>query len=122
MTDTPDFAMVVDQVKTMQRKLEGAGWVVANAVGEQMTPDGVIWFAASYVYGEYTATASYRPSGVGTAQGTTRVRITPRLVQTHPRIGVTLAQELIDAASEKDDRGSIEDIAWPPPTWAELAR
>jgi hypothetical protein len=118
----PNFAVVVDQVKTIQRLLEGAGWVVANAVGEQKSPDGVVWFAAGYVYGEYTVTTSYRPRGAGPAEGQVRVRLTPTLVQAHPYIGRELAQDLIEKAAEAADKGSITDVAWPPERWAELAR
>lgn len=122
-----NFAVVTDQVKTIQRLLEGAGWVVANAVGEQTSPDGVVWFSAGYAYGEYTVTASYRPRGAGPAEGVTRVRVTPALVQAHPNVGRRLAEDLITTADEAahakaSGRGGIEDVAWPPAAWEDLAR
>lgn len=116
------FAAVVDQVKTIQRLLEGAGWKVANAVGEQISPDSILWFSSGYVYGEYTVTASYRPRGSGPAEGQTRVRLTPSLVQAYPNIGRELAQALIDKHLEVQETGSIAEVKWPPTSWGELAR
>lgn len=122
MTTNPDQVAVREQVKTIQRLLEGAEWKVANAVGEQTSPDGVIWFSAGYVYGEYTVCASYRPRGSGPAEEPVRVRITPKLAQAYPHIGRELAQDLIEKAREAAEKGSIKDVAWPPARWAELAR
>lgn len=122
---TPSNAAAItvcaDQVKTIQRLLEGAGWQVANAVGEQKSADGVVWFSSGYVYGEYTVCASYRPRGAGPAEGQTRVRITPTFVQAYPNIGRILAQELIETADQAS-RSNIQDVAWPPKTWAEYTR
>lgn len=113
---------VAGEVRAIQEKLERAGWVVINALGEQTSPDHVVWFSAGYVSGEYTVEAHYRPTGAGPAQEPTRVRITPPLVQAHPGLGARLAQDLIDIAAEAAHVGSIKDVAWPPENWKALAR
>jgi hypothetical protein len=103
--------------------LEDDGWVVVNALGEQATPNGVLWFTSTYTHGEYTLEASFRPKGYGRAEGVTRVRVTPPLVAEYPELGATLARELTDKHRELlTSSASILDLAWPPPTWARLAR
>lgn len=124
---TPSFEAVVSEVQAIQSDLEAAGWQIANAVGEQVSPDRKVWFSAGYVFGEYTVTASYRPRGAGPAQGSTRVRLTPSLVQAHPGIGRTLARDLVSTAEEArrleaTGKGTIEDVLWPPAYWGDLAR
>lgn len=115
-----DFAKVIDTVRGMETNLLAAGWVVANAVGELRSPDSTVWFSAGYVYGEYTVCASYRPRGAGPAEGQTRVRITPTLLERHPGLGPELSNEL--HAKWVESGGRIADVAWPPTKWAELAR
>ena len=123
-------AVLADQVRIIQEKLRRAGWRTANAIGELITDDGILWFTATYTHGEYTVETSYRPTGAGKAEGVARVRLTPALVQAHPRVAIDLAQDLIDLGRQVHDRkGRGNDVrrylengdAWPGPTWKEFA-
>lgn len=127
MNDT----VLAEQVKTIQRKLRESGWRVANALGELVTKDGILWFTATYTHGEYTVETSYRPRGAGPAEGAKRVRLTPELVAAHPGIADELADELIQTgwAVEVENqtpgrnvREYLEGQGWPAgPTWKEFA-
>lgn len=120
---------LADAVRTIRSELTEAGWIEANAVGEQKTPDGIVWFSSTYTSGEYTVVASYRPSGAGLAEGVTRIRITPQLLERYPDLAIRLSQDLVqvgwwvkDLANPKDAREYLEDPAsWPPQSWEAFA-
>lgn len=114
---------LTNQVKTMREILERAGWET-KSVYDLVTKDGVLWYTSTFTHGEYTVETSYRPRGYGRAEGATRVRITPALLLEYPNLGPDLANGLLDKQLELQTSsvGSIEDLAWPPPLWKDLAR
>lgn len=123
MTETEHTdADIVAIVRQIQARLDAAGWVRANALGEQATPDSRLWFITVYTHGEYTVETNYRDRGYGKPEGACRIRITPTLARNHPGLADVLATDLIDKAREIEDGTSILDVAWPPQHWAEFAR